>query len=444
MAFSIKNQRASMKEKYDVAIVGAGPAGISAACVLADNGINAVVFERGEFPGAKNISGGVLYGHDLSGIIPDFAQKNCPIERNIVESRIWYLSGDGGYSVSYRDKAFESERRYNAFTVGRAKFDRWFADQALQKGALVVCGTVVTDLLRDDTGHVTGVRTDRPDGDLNAKVVLLADGINSPLAAKTGFRPEPSPAHVALAVKEVINLPEEVIDQRFNTSPGNGVTIEILGSVTSGMNGVAVIYTNRKSLSLCIGANLADFSAKKIKPYEMLESFKNHPMVAPMINGGKPAEYMAHWLAEGGYDNIPKLYGDGYLIAGDSGMLFNTLHREGSNMAMVSGAFAAETIIEAIRKNDFSRSSLKKYESRLQNSFIFDDLKKYRKFNPFLGNHPELFTTLPDALGFAAREMLTVDGTPKKKKQKKIWKYLRTNHSLSALLRLVWDGYRSV
>lgn len=433
-----------MKKNYDAAIVGAGPAGIAAACVLADKGIRAVVFERGEFPGAKNISGGVLYGHDLARIIPDFVEKNCPVERNIVESRIWYLSEDGGYSVAYREKAFECERRFNVFTVGRARFDRWFADQASQKGALVVCGTVVTDLLRDETGRVTGVRTDRPDGDLNARVVLLADGINSPLAARTGFRPDPSPSHVALAVKEVIELPEAVIEQRFNTASGEGVTIDILGSITGGMNGVAAIYTNRKSLSLCIGANLADFSAKKIKPYEMLENFKQHPMTAPLIKEGKPGEYMAHWLAEGGYDQIPGLYGDGYLIAGDSAMLFNTLHREGSNMAMVSGIFAAETIIEAIMKNDFSRASLKNYESRLRNSFICDDLKKYRRFNPFLENHPEIFTTLPDALGFAAREMLTVDGVPKKSKQKKIWKNLRKHHSLSALLRLIWDGYRSV
>jgi electron transfer flavoprotein-quinone oxidoreductase len=433
-----------MIDNFNVAIVGAGPSGISAACVLADNGINVVVFERGEYPGAKNMSGGVLYGHDLAHIIPDFAEKNCPIERNIVESRIWYLSDNGGYSVSYRDEVFESERRYNAFTVCRAKFDRWFAEQASQKGALVVCGTVVTDLLRNEKGHIIGVRTDRPDGDLNTKVVLLADGINSPLAAKTGFRPEPSPSHVALAVKEIIELPEEVIDQRFNISGGDGVTIEILGSMTSGMNGVAVIYTNRKSLSLCIGANLADLSAKKIKPYEMLERFKKHPMVAPLIKGGKPVEYMAHWLPEAGYDNLPRLYGDGYLIAGDSAMLFNTLHREGSNLAMISGALAAETIIEAVIKNNFSRSSLKNYESLLKNSFIFEDLKKYRKFNPFLANHPELFTTLPDALSYAAREMLTVNDIPKKKKQKKIWRNFRKNHSISTLLRLIWDGYRSV
>ena len=81
-----------MAEEFDVAIVGAGPAGSSAACVLAEKGVKTVVFDRGEYPGAKNMSGGVLYGHDLAAVVPDFAAKNCPIERNIAETQIWYLS----------------------------------------------------------------------------------------------------------------------------------------------------------------------------------------------------------------------------------------------------------------------------------------------------------------------------------------------------------------
>jgi hypothetical protein len=123
------------------------------------------VLERGEFPGAKNMFGGVLYGHDLGQIVPDFVQKGCPIERNIVESRIFYLSETGGFNISYRDQAFSEERRHNAFTVGRAKFDRWYADQAKANGAVIVCATVVTDLLKDNAGRVIGVRTDRADGD---------------------------------------------------------------------------------------------------------------------------------------------------------------------------------------------------------------------------------------------------------------------------------------
>ena len=193
-----------MNESFDVAIVGAGPAGISAACVLADAGVKTIVIERGEYPGSKNMSGGVLYGHNLAEIIPDYIEKGCPIERNIVESRIWFLSKEAGYSIGYRDNVFTKERRHNVFTVGRAKFDRWFAEQAKKKGALVVPGTVVIDLLRGSNGEVKGVVTNREDGEVQAKVVLLADGVNSPLAAKTGFRPELKPEYVALAVKEVI------------------------------------------------------------------------------------------------------------------------------------------------------------------------------------------------------------------------------------------------
>jgi electron transfer flavoprotein-quinone oxidoreductase len=433
-----------MGEEFDVAIVGAGPAGISAACVLAERGIRTIVLERGEYPGAKNISGGVLYGHDLAKIIPDFAEKDCPYERNIVESRLWYLSGDGGYSTAFRDKAFYDELSFNAFTVGRAKFDRWFAREAEKKGALVVGSTVVTDLIRDNDNRVIGLRTDRSDGEVRAKVVLLADGVNSALAAKTGFRPEPDPANVALAVKEVIELPEETINERFGVEGRQGVTIEIVGEVTGGMDGIAVIYTNRNSLSVCIGANLSDFMKRRVKPYEMIEEFKNHPMVKPLIKGGKPKEYMAHWIAEGGYNAIPELTGDGFLIAGDSGMLFNALHREGSNMAMTSGRFAAETMIEALDRGDFSKDGLSGYRERLKGSYIMSDMKKYRRFNSFRLGHHELFTVLPGLAASAAKEMLTVNGIPKEEKQGKIWADIRKEFSLLRMFRLFRDGIRSV
>ncbi|MHC1725708.1 MAG: FAD-dependent oxidoreductase [Syntrophobacteraceae bacterium] len=433
-----------MVEKFDVAIVGAGPAGISAACILAERGARVVVLERGEYPGSKNMFGGVLYGHDLKQVLPDFVERKCPIERNIVESRIFYVSKDGGLSFAYRDRAFFEESRNNAFTVGRAKFDRWFADQAKAKGALIIPATVVTDLLRDSTGKVNGVRTDREEGDLFAKVVLLADGVNSPLAARTGFRPEVKPENVALAVKELITLPEEVIQERFGVGAEDGVTIEILGDVTWGMNGIAFLYTNKTSISLGIGANLADFAKHKARPYEMIESLKTHPMISHLIKGGKSKEYLAHWLPEGGYNTVPRLCGDRFLIAGDSAMLFNALHREGSNLAMASGRYAAETILEALKSGDFSARGLQGYVRRMQDSFVLKDLKKYRRFPAFMETHAELFTTLPATARFAVREMLTVNGIPKKTKQGRIWKEIKNRLSLLKLLRLIWDGWRSV
>ncbi len=433
-----------MKETFDVAIVGAGPTGISAACILAGAGVKTIVFERGEHPGAKNVSGGVLYGYDLAQILPDYIERNCPIERNIVESRVWYLSQEGGYSFGYRDSVFAGDRKYNAFTVSRAKFDRWYAEQARRKGALIVPSTVVVDLLRNERGGVAGVVTAREEGEVQAKVTLLADGINSPLAASTGFRAEPKPQEVALAVKEIIELPSEVIEKRFGVSNGDGVTIEILGEITGGMDGVAAIYTNLSSLSLSIGANLADFASYQIKPYDLIETFKQHPMVAPIIAEGQSREYVAHWLAEGGYDAIPDLYGDGYLIAGDSAMLFNALHREGNNLAMASGKMAAETIIEAISRDDFSRKSLARYGERLAESYVIRDLKKYRRFGSFLYQHKEIFNRLPRAVSLAGREMLTVNGVSKKRKQKLIFKQIRQQMSICKLLRLLWQAWRSI
>lgn len=433
-----------MKEAFDVAIVGAGPAGISAACILADAGIRTIVFERGEYPGSKNMSGGVLYGHDLAQILPDYVERNCPIERNIVESRIWYLSHEGGYSLGYRDSIFATDRKYNVFTVLRAKFDRWYAEQARKKGALIVPSTVVIDLLRNDEGAVAGVVTGRRDGEVRARVTLLADGINSPLAARTGLRAEPKPEQVALAVKEIIELPSEIIEQRFGVSSGDGVTTEILGGITGGMDGVAVVYTNHNSLSLAIGANLADYASFGVKPHELMESFKQHPMVAPLISGGKTLEYMAHWLPEGGYDAIPHLYGDGYLIAGDSAMLFNALHREGSNLAMASGKMAAETIIEAIRRDDCSKKGLAGYGERMAESYVIKDMKKYRRLGSFLYQHKEVFDQLPRLASFAGREMLTVNGVSKKRKQKLILKKVRQEMSILGLLRFLWQGWRSM
>jgi electron transfer flavoprotein-quinone oxidoreductase len=433
-----------MYESFDVAIVGAGPAGISAACVLADAGINTIVFERGEYPGSKNMSGGVLYGHNLAQILPDYVERGCPIERNIVESRIWYLSKDAGYSIGYRDNIFMKERKYNVFTVGRAKFDRWFADQAKKKGALIVPGTVVLDFLKDSSGKITGVKTNRQDGDVQAKVVILADGVNSALAAKTGFRPDLKPEHIALAVKELIELPSEVIDQRFGVAASDGVTTEVLGEMTGGMDGVAILYTNKNSISISVGANLADFVKSKLKPYELIEAYKQHPMVAPLLSGGKSIEYTAHWLTEGGYSTIPQVVGNGYLIVGDSAMLFNALHREGSNLAMATGKMAAETVIEALKKNDLTKQGLSVYSTKLQESFVMKDMKKYQGFPGFLYNTHQLFKELPQVAQLAAREMLTVNGISKKQKQKIIMDEVKKKIGLINFAKMAWRGWRAV
>ncbi|MGH2360455.1 MAG: FAD-dependent monooxygenase [bacterium] len=428
----------SEAEKFDAIVVGAGPAGSAAAHTMAKAGLGVVLLERGDYPGAKNVMGGVMYGRMLADVIPDF-MTHAPIERVIVEERLWIATDDSAVSIGHKTANSHGEIP-NAFTVLRAPFDRWFASKAEEAGALLVTGTVVEDVILDN-GRVAGVRTGRADGDLLADVVVICDGVHSFLAKRAGLQQrEIEPHEVALAVKEIIALPKETIQERFNVSEGEGATIEIYGTVTQGMGGYAFIYTNRESLSVGAGALMSHFMKTKITPYALLERVKQHPLVRPLIAGGQVVEYLAHAIPEGGYKAMPKLYTDGALIAGDAAMMVNGLHREGSNLAITAGRLAAETVIEAKAKGDFSAQSLSAYREKLQHSFVLKDLQKYQHLPEFIDRHSDLLGIYPDLVNHAVHEMLTVDGMSKREKQKKIWRDLTARRSLWQLLK---DGYQT-
>ena len=426
------------QEKFDAIVVRAGPAGSAAAYTMAKAGLSVVLIERGEYPGAKNVMGGVMYGRMLADLIPTFAAE-APIERVIMEERLWITTDDSAVILGHKTAAPHDEVP-NAFTVLRAKFDRWFASKAEQAGAFLIPATVVEDLIMRG-GKVGGVRTGRPDGDLYADAVVLCDGVHSFLAKKAGLQTrEIAPHEVALAVKEIITLPPDLIQERFNVGEGEGVTIELYGAVTQEMGGYGFIYTNRDSLSVGVGALISHFMQTKVTPNELLERLKQHPLVQPLLAGGQVAEYLAHAIPEGGYRAMPRLYGHGVLIAGDAAMMVNGLHREGSNLAMTAGRLAGETVVEAKGRNDFSATSLASYRRRLEESFVLKDLKKYQHLPEFVDRHPELLGIYPGLVNLAIHEMLTVDGMPKRDKQRKIWKAVTARRPL---WRLITDAYRA-
>jgi electron transfer flavoprotein-quinone oxidoreductase len=426
-------------KQFDAIVVGAGPSGNSAAYTLAKAGLKVLQIERGEYPGSKNVQGAILYADALEKLIPDF-RDDAPLERHIIEQRVWVLDDASFVGTHYRSDDY-NKPPYNRYTIIRAQFDKWFSSKVREAGALLVCETTAEELLMDGERCI-GVRCDRQGGEVYADVVILADGVNSTLARKAGLHGELKGENVALAVKEILFLPEEVIQSRFNIRSDEGVVIEMMGTVTEGMVGTGFLYTNKDSLTIGVGCMLSDFKANpnRTAPYALLEKLKRHPSIAPLVEGGEMKEYCAHLIPEGGFHAVPRVYGDGWLIVGDSGGFVNAVHREGSNLAMTTGRLAAETVIAAkAAGRPLDARALKAYKERLDDSFVMKDLHKYRDMPQVLHRNPQFFTTYPRLLNRAAKTMITVDGGDKKSKQREIFGSFKAARRLRGL---VGDAFR--
>lgn len=428
-------------ENFDVIVVGGGPAGLSAAISAAKAGMKTVVIERGDYPGTKNVMGGVLYTQATAAVVPEF-WKDAPLERPVIEQRYALLSKDEIVTAGYRDPAWAQEP-FNAHTVLRVKFDGWLAKKAEEAGVMIIPETVVEDLLyKGDL--VVGVRTGRAEGDLGAKVVILAEGANNFIARKAGLATELQPDKVAVAVKEIIKLPEEKIEDRFCLEPGQGATIELFGDSTDGMLGTAFIYTNKDSLSIGVGVILSQLMEKNWTPNDLLENLKAKPYVKRLLQGGETKEYLAHLLPEGGYKAMPKLYRQGVLVAGDTAMLVNGLNREGSNLAMTSGRVAGQVAAESIKSGDLSAHGMSIYEKRLRDSFVVKDLYTYRNLNRLLEDNPHFLQVYPEIAANAMHKFFTASDTPKGEGFKQIMQMAFEHRSKGSMFSDLFKAWRAL
>jgi electron transfer flavoprotein-quinone oxidoreductase len=305
-----------------------------------------------------------------------------------------------------------------------------------------VCSTTATGLLRDGD-RVVGVRTDRPDGDVTADVVIACDGVNSFLAKEAGLFDTVDATNYTLGVKETLALPKDVIDERCGVRGRDGVDIEILGG-TSGVGGGAFLYTNLDTVGVGVVLKVSALAAQSTRPETIIAALKTHPAIAPLVDGGELVEYSAHLIPEAGLTMIPKLATNGMVVAGDAASLCLAagIWLEGVNFAWASGMYAAEAVDEALRAGDVSADGLVGYERRLASTFVLRDHRKLRRV-PALVLSDRVQHEYPQLAANVVERMFRVDNPAPKPGLRRIVKEERRRAGVR-LRHLVRDAWAAV
>lgn len=418
-------------EKFDAIVVGAGPAGCSCAYVMVKAGLKVLVFERGKYAGSKNMWGGAFFGPQINDLFPNF-WEDAPVERFVTSHVIYFLSEKGSFSINYKSARFGLPP-YNGFILLRAKFDQWFTKKAEKAGAIVATGLKVDDLIIED-GKVRGVRVGKEL--FSSDVVIVAEGANAILTGKAGLSKEIYPRDMKQGVKEIIQLPQGVIEERFNLKGDEGVAMEFVGLPTQHLPGGGFLYTNKDTISIGVVAQLSAIAEKRIGTPVLLEEFKRHPDIEVLIKGGQTVEYSAHLIPVSGIRMMPRLYGNGLLISGDAaGLLLGTgLILEGANFAVASGMAAGEIVKMAKEKGDYSSKTLSCYEGLLRNGFVMKDLFTFREASHFLENE-RIYRLYPELACEIAEKIFANNGQPRKRTFQMIKETVREKVSLCQIFQ---------
>ena len=334
--------------------------------MLARAGHSVVLVERGPFPGSKNMYGGVVYPRILDQLHPEWWEE-APMQRWVTRRSTMILTDDQALTVDFRT-ARGAAPPYNGATAYRPDFDHWLAGKAEAAGAQLVCSTTVTGLLRDARGIVVGVRTDRPDGDITARVVIACDGVNSFLAKEAGLY-GPVDAAQLHARREGDARPAEGGDRRaLRRARPRGRRHRDPRRHRRRQRRRVRLHQPRHACRSASCSSCPSWPRSSAGRRRSSPTSRHHPAIAPLVEGGEVKEYSAHLIPEAGLAMMPKMTGDGLLVAGDAAALCLAagIWLEGVNFAMASGMYAGEAAAEALRADDTSAAGLAGYERRLE------------------------------------------------------------------------------
>jgi electron transfer flavoprotein-quinone oxidoreductase len=420
-------------DKVDVVIVGAGLAGLACAWGLADSGLQTLVIERGDHPGAKNVTGGRLYLAPVRKMLGSMLE-GAPFERRVVRESLTLAAKDASVSLDFTADDFRNDPPHSV-TILRSRFDKWLGEKVAEKGIFIIPQNRVDDLIVEN-GVVKGVHAGGQE--IGADVVVAADGALGFVAEKAGIGHKREPAHYAVGIKEIIELPREKIEDRFNLGSGDGAARFFAGDVSAGMMGGAFMYTNVESISLGVVVTMSVAVAKRppVELHTLIDAFKKRPEVAPLISGGKISEYSAHAVSEAAFNPFRPLVKDGLLIAGDAaGFCMNIgITVRGMEYALASGTYAAEAIKHAKKIGDFSAKGLGKYRELLDSSFVMKDAETFRNAPEILSN-PRIFNEYPESAARIFKGLFTMPEGPKQRLWKTAFPEIRK-------LLMSWQGFR--